>query len=200
MLSVVAGAMMSANALANPATVNFNGTVVAPTCTLTADGLTRAVTLNDITAQSIVAAAAHASSSNPTAFNIKGADVSVPAINFEKCPASITKVHIGSVISSGVNEAIGTALYAVPEQGTGRGVTLALGALAYGTSQYVITGAPGDIGNDPDVVFFPVSNGSATTGSDGLRVFAFKSNAVTSIADVTAGNYATTFTVTFDWL
>ncbi|MFX2612098.1 fimbrial protein, partial [Enterobacter mori] len=200
MLSIVAGAMMSANALANPATVNFNGAVVAPTCTLTADGLTRTVVMNDITTSSIAQSAGNGGGYNAVANSIRGAEVAVPKIDFEKCPASITKVTIGSMSSSGVSDGA-QGSYFVPEGGTGYGVSLGLAAKNVATgSGYILCG------NDPALsctnetnVYFPVTAGSASTGSDGMMVFAYKKANLGSTPAV-AGSYSTTFTLTFDWL
>ncbi|MFX2611928.1 fimbrial protein [Enterobacter mori] len=191
MLSVVAGAMMSANALANPATVNFNGAVVAPTCTLTADGLTRTVTLNDVTPTSLMATSPDRA--------VVGSEVEVPVINFEKCPSSITSVYLSQVDSSGTIDTVGY----IPEGGTGKGV--ALGVVTNGG--YV---APDDLFNGLSQDAFawevdPATGTASTAYSVGLNtgplmLAATKASTVTSAADIIPGAYNTTITLTFDWL
>ncbi|MFX2610793.1 fimbrial protein, partial [Enterobacter mori] len=202
MLSVVAGAMMSANALANPATVNFNGAVVAPTCTLTADSISRTVAMNDITTVSINQTPPNsAQTANAHANVLPGAITPVPAINFEKCPASVTKVYVAQFTPSGrPDNDVGYTSRTIPESGTGKGISLGLAFVPNAGGNDTLCGSTVSTTRceDPATVYFPVENGSASTGNRG-KVYAYNAYIIPE-SQTLAGSYSTTFTLAFDWM
>lgn len=193
----VTGILAYTNASANPATVSFNGSVSGGTCTMTADSMSSTVIMNDITASSI-AAAGSTTSMDANNGNIEGAEVPVPAINFVNCPLAATKIRIASLTTSG--SGYGLKIKWTPASGTARGVWLGLAAKTTAGGYTLCSGNASQVGDCKSAsnVYFPVAGGSATTGSDGIKIFAYK-NADTPASGIVAGNYATTFTMAFNY-
>ncbi|ELC4346692.1 type 1 fimbrial protein [Salmonella enterica] len=165
-IAVLSAAGMSAASAATQGTLTITGNVVDQTCEVDASQLTRTVDLGDITQGAIMAAAQNAS-------------VTSKPLTFDvtKCPASITGVGIKFDYTT---DATNTQYLA--NTGKGKGVLLGI------TDDADALVAPGSVVNAANL---DTTTGKATVNA---KVQAYRTAAADT--DVTAGNIASTATVT----
>ncbi|EBO6445969.1 type 1 fimbrial protein [Salmonella enterica] len=165
-IAVLSAAGMSAASAATQGTLTITGNVVDQTCQVDASQLTRTVDLGDITQETIMATAT------------RGTVVSKPFVfNFTGCPASTTGVGIKFDYKTSGNFAD-----VMENTGNGKGILLSI------TDDADNPVKPGD---KVSATNLDTTAGTATVNAkvEAVRIAA-------SDADITAGNIASTATVT----
>lgn len=165
-IAVLSAAGMSAASAATQGTLTITGNVVDQTCEVDASQLTRTVDLGEITQGTIMAAAQNASVSHKPL-----------VFDVTKCPASATGVGIKFEYTT---DATNTQYLA--NTGNGKGVLLGI------TDDADALVAPGGVVNAANL---DTTTGNATVNA---KVQAYRTAAADT--DVTAGNIASTATVT----
>lgn len=165
-IAVLSAAGMSAASAATQGTLTITGNVVDQTCEVDASQLTRTVDLGEITQGTIMAAAQNASV------------ISKPlTFDVTKCPASITGVGIKFEYTTDA-----TNTQYLENTGNGKGVLL---GITDDTDTLVTAGGVVNAAN------LDTTTGNATVNA---KVQAYRTAAADT--DVTAGNIASTATVT----
>ncbi|ELM3433209.1 type 1 fimbrial protein [Salmonella enterica] len=167
-IAVLSVAGMSAASAATNGTLTITGNVVDQTCEVAAGQMTRTIDLGDITQGTIKAAAQHAS-------------ITSKPLTFDvtKCPASTKGVSIKFDFTA---DAAGNQY--LSNTGKGKGVLL---GITDGTDKAVQTGGTVAAAN------LDAKAGTATVNA---KVHAYRTAATD--ADITAGNIASTATVTVE--
>ncbi|WP_320705070.1 fimbrial protein [Enterobacter asburiae] len=170
-LSALMAALASASAMAADANITFTGEVKASTCIMNANDATKTLVIPDI-------GAAAASAQSTWATQTIGTTIS-----FSMCPNSVSSVNVANITTTGSPAFSAATSY--PASGTATGVTLGI-ALGEQTS-WVATNGNG--------IYRPFS---VTNGSVAIPIRAGVSRASTT-TPVTAGDYSSSFTMTFSW-
>lgn len=165
-IAVLSAAGMSAVSAATQGTLTITGNVVDQTCEVDASQLTRTVDLGEITQGTIMAAAQNASVSHKPL-----------VFDVTKCPASATGVGIKFEYTTDT-----TNTQYLANTGNGKGVLLGI------TDDADALVAPGSVVNAANL---DTTTGNATVNA---KVQAYRTAAADT--DVTAGNIASTATVT----
>nr|WP_261905546.1 hypothetical protein [Escherichia coli]CAH8250720.1 Uncharacterised protein [Escherichia coli] len=170
-LSALMTALASASAMAADANITFNGAVTAGTCIMNANDATQTLVIPDI-------GAAAASAGSTWSTQHVGSTIS-----FSQCPNSVTSINLAKMTTTGGPG--GTASTSTPASGTATGLHL---GIAVGSPTGWVNTIGGAI-NRP----FAVTNGSVS-----IPFRAGVSRASTT-KPVTAGDYSSSFTMTFSW-
>ncbi|EAY4424187.1 type 1 fimbrial protein [Salmonella enterica] len=165
-IAVLSAAGMSAASAATQGTLTITGNVVDQTCEVDASQLTRTVDLGEITQGTIMAAAQNASVSHKPL-----------VFDVTKCPASATGVGIKFEYTTDT-----TNTQYLANTGNGKGVLLGI------TDDADALVAPGSVVNAANL---DTTTGNATVNA---KVQAYRTAAADT--DITAGNIASTATVT----
>lgn len=165
-IAVLSAAGMSAVSAATQGTLTITGNVVDQTCEVDASQLTRTVDLGEITQGTIMAAAQNASVSHKPL-----------VFDVTKCPASATGVGIKFEYTTDT-----TNTQYLANTGNGKGVLLGI------TDDADALVAPGSVVNAANL---DTTTGNATVNA---KVQAYRTAAADT--DITAGNIASTATVT----
>ncbi|EDI7542733.1 hypothetical protein GD466_25665 [Salmonella enterica] len=165
-IAVLSAAGMSAASAATQGTLTITGNVVDQTCEVDASQLTRTVDLGEITQGTIMAAAQNASVSHKPL-----------VFDVTKCPASATGVGIKFEYTTDA-----TNTQYLENTGNGKGVLLGI------TDDADALVAPGGVVNAANL---DTTTGNATVNA---KVQAYRTAAADT--DITAGNIASTATVT----
>lgn len=165
-IAVLSAAGMSAASAATQGTLTITGNVVDQTCEVDASQLTRTVDLGEITQGAIMAAAQNASVSHKPL-----------VFDVTKCPASATGVGIKFEYTTDA-----TNTQYLENTGNGKGVLLGI------TDDADALVAPGSVVNAANL---DTTTGNATVNA---KVQAYRTAAADT--DITAGNIASTATVT----
>lgn len=172
-LSALMAALASANAMAVDANLTFTGSVTSSTCTMNAADATKNIVLPDYPVSALA-----------------GAWTSVGAgstITFTSCPASVSNL-ITAVTSTTGTQLTTTNKVTTPASGTATGVGL-LFAAGSSKSNLAVDGS--------NTVSTAVSGGTAVVP---IYVGLGKAQAWASSAPAAAaGNYSSSYTLTFSW-
>lgn len=172
-LSALMAVLASASAMAADANLTFTGAVTSGTCTMNASDATKTLTIPDIGAAAL--------SASTTAWQYQSASSN---ISFSSCPANVSAVKVTQITTTGTpNTTYPTN--SIPASGTATGLVMGIA-----------------LGSSPN---WMAANGSAlnssfavTSGSVSIPVKAAISPLVAG-GTVTAGNYSSSYTLTFSW-
>lgn len=177
MLSAVMGALVSASALANPANVTFNGNVTSTSCTVVAGSKAMELIIPDVTTKEI------ADGTEGYSLNAESPESDIEIVS---CPPSVTSVNISSFSTTGIPG--NNFLRTIPESGTGKGVEIVFSYKNPDNDNWANLG-PGEV---PSVDWVPDASGNTTIT---VKSASHKNSA----NGIVAGDYQTTYTLTFAW-
>ncbi|WP_146159940.1 fimbrial protein [Kosakonia sp. H7A] len=179
-LSALMAALASANAMAVDANVTFTGSVTSSTCTMNASDASKSLTVPDISAAALTA--------QGTAW---GNATATTNITFTSCPASVSALKVASITSTGTQYTSGTnSNYRyTPASGSATGFYTVIGL---GTNKLA---QPAD-GSVLSWSVAPTSGTAVVPVTVGPQAY---TAVVSSAAAPTAGNYSTSYTLTFAW-
>lgn len=179
-LSALMAALASANAMAVDANLTFTGNVTSGTCTMNASDASKTLTIPDISASGLVA--------QGTAWGNASATTN---ITFTSCPAAISALKVSSITSTGTQYASGSAspYRYTPASGTATGIFTAIGLGTSKTVQF----------SDGSALSWSVAPSSGTAVVPVTVGLTANSAVVSSATAPTAGNYNTSYTLTFSW-